>query len=103
MDAVGSEYVFQHPPLHIIPDAGHEQHITAQTAGSHGLVGPFAAIGLHETAATDGLPRPGKGFDIGSHIDIGTACHYDLAHFIQQFLGSFSVDGNPSFKYNKKE
>jgi len=49
-------------------------------AAGDGLVGPFAAVGLHEARLADGLARAGQMFDAGNHVDVGTAYYQNLVH-----------------------
>ena len=64
----------------VVAQTRDEGHVAAQACGRDGLVGPFAAVGLHEARLADGLARAGQMFDAGNHVDVGTAYYQNLVH-----------------------
>ena len=64
----------------VVAQTRDEGHVAAQACGRDGLVGPFAAVGLHEARLADGLARAGQVFDAGNHVDVGTAYYQNLVH-----------------------
>lgn len=80
VDAVGGELLPEGCGAGVVAQTRDEGHVAAQACGRDGLVGPFAAVGLHEARLADGLARAGQVFDAGNHVDVGTAYYQNLVH-----------------------